>query len=432
EIDGETQDLLGESATGRKAAGATCNNQRDPNREVAKEEAGRVPRNDETGKKPSAPPVSEKEVGMPAGKTSGFRRGKVEQTVVGAEQGHPSSNSTVDMSILPQGADQNKEEDPEEIEGGCGEGQRNGDGIAPGTATLDGRPPKLAAVELSTKNPESSEHSGGFKAKGPAGRDSKGSSAALCVTWRGKRMTLPEPFLISLKESTLRPKRLELEEKAEKKGQRRERMSTGSKREGQPLTGNPLSSDEGSEPARGPASQGRSGDRRREATLDSESKLGRRTREGNAEPSTRRTDRYLEEKHAGASRRDTVGNEEERRVSHRAESKDSQRTGAPRVHDEHKASPMVQRGTPAPSRRPTRQAVFLSEPYFGPPIAACPRAWPVDSANTMASGTEGRHGHHDRRSHRAGRNACSSPSTSDDSQDKPWEGGPALEPKGNR
>lgn len=396
---------------------------------MVEEEACRIPRNDKTGKTPSAAPVSEKEESMP-GKTSGFRPGKVEQTAVEAEQGHPSSSVTEDTNMLPQGVNQKTEENPEEIEGGCGEGQRKGDGIAPGTATLDlpgendnlilqdtgspGRPPKPAAIEFSTKNPETSENSRGLVAKGPAGCDSKRRSAALCVSWRGKSVTLTKPVLISLKESTLGQTRRELEEKGEMKSRRRENMSTGSERDGQPLTDNPLSSDEESEPARGPASQGRSGDRRREGTVDTGSKLGPCTSEGNADPCTQRNGRYLEEKHAGASRRDNVESEEERGVSHRAESKDPQRSDGPRFHHEGKALPMVQRGTPTSSRRPARQAVFLSEPYFGPPIAACPRAWPAQSANTMASATDGRHGHDSRRSHRAGYSS----SASDDSQDK--------------
>ncbi|CAN0151178.1 unnamed protein product [Ectocarpus sp. 12 AP-2014] len=374
---------------------------------------------------------------MLAGTRSGSRSGKGEQTAVGAQQGHPSFSDTEDMKILPQGVDHNKEEDQKEMEGGCGEGQRNGDGIAPGTAPLElsggsdnrvlhdigkpDRPAKPAAVELSTATPEPSANSRGFMVKGSAGRDSKGSNAALCVTWRGKPMTLTEPVLISLKESTIAQTRVELEEKGEMKNQRRESMSTGSKRD---VTDNPWSSDEDSEPACGPASQGRSGDGRREATVDAGNKPGPCTREGAADPSAQHNGRYLEEKHAGSSRLDAMENEDE----HRAESKDSQLSGAPRTHHEGKSLPMVQRGTPTSSRRPTRQAVFLSEPYFGPPIAACPRAWPAESTNTMASATDGRHGHHARRSHRAGYSS----SASDGLQDTQWAGEPAMESKGNR
>ncbi|CAN0319414.1 unnamed protein product [Ectocarpus sp. 8 AP-2014] len=442
EIDGEG--LLGESDAGREAKGTRSNNQIrtasewfDSNQELAEEETTSVPGKDETEKNPSAAPVSDKEEGMPVGTRSGSRSGKDEQTAVGAEQGHPSSSDTEDMRILPQGVDQNKEEDQKEMEGGCGEGQRNGDGITPGTTSLElsgesdnrvlqdtgkpDRPAKPAAVEFSTATPEPSTNSRGYTVKGSAGRDSKGSSAALCVTWRGKPMTLTKPVLISLKESTIAQTRVDLEEKGEMKSQRRESMSTGSKRE---VTDNPWSSDEDSVPARGPASRGRSGDRRREATVDTGSKLGRCTREGKADPSTQRNGRYLEENHAGSSRLDTMENEEE----HRAESKDSHRSGAPRNHHEGKALPMVQRATPTSSRRPTRQAVFLSEPYFGPPIAACPRAWPAESTNTMASATDGRHGHHARRSHRA----CYSSSASDDLQDKQRAREPAMESKGNR
>ncbi|CAM9942811.1 unnamed protein product [Ectocarpus sp. 4 AP-2014] len=429
EIDGEG--LLGESDAGREAEGTTRNNQMrttserfDSIRELAEEETTRFPGNDET-ENPSAAPVSEMEENMPAGTRSGSRSGKGEQTAVGAEQVHPSSGDTEDMKILPQLVDQNKEEDQKEMEGGCGEEQRNGDGIAPGTAPLElsggsnnrvlqdtGKPDRLAkpaAVELSTATPEPSANSGGFVVKGSAGRDSKGSNAALCVTWRGKPMMLTEPVLISLKESTIAQTRVELEEKGEM-SQRRESMSTGSKRD---VTDNPWSSDEDSEPARGLVSQGRSGDRRREATVDTGGKLGPCTREGTADPSAQHNGRYLEEKHAGSSRLDSMENEEEPR----AESKDSQRSGAPR-HHERKALPMVQRGTPTSSRRPTRQAVFLSEPYLGPPIAACPRAWPAESTNTMASATDGRHGHHAGRSHRAGYSS----SASDDLKDKQWAG----------
>lgn len=437
--------MLGESDAGREAEGTTSSNQIgttaserfDSNRELAEEETTSVPRNDETENNPSAAPVSDKEEGMPADTRSGSRSGNGEQTAVGAEQGHASSSDTEDMKILPQGVDQNKEEGQKDMEGGCGEGQRNGDGITPGTAPLElsggsdnrvlqdtgkpDRPAKTAAVELSNATPEPSANSRGFMVKGSAGRDSKGNSAALCLTWRGKPMTLTEPVLISLKESAIAQTRVELEEKGEMKNQRRESMSTGSKRE---VTDNPWSSDEDSEPARGPASQGRSGDRRREATVDTGSRLGPCTREGKADPSTQRNGRYLEEKHAGSSRLDTMENEEE----HRAESKDSHRSGAPRTHHEGKALPMVQRATPTSSRRPTRQAVFLSEPYFGPPIAACPRAWPAEPTNTVASATDGRHGHHSRRSHRA----CYSSSASDDLQDKLWAGEPEMESKDNR
>ncbi|CAB1110177.1 unnamed protein product [Ectocarpus sp. CCAP 1310/34] len=442
EIDGEG--LLGESDAGREVEGTTNNNQMrtiserlDSKRELAQEETTRVPGNDEKESNPSAEPVSEKEDNMPVGTRSGSRSGKGKQTTVWAEQGHPSSSDTKGMKILPQGVDQNKEEDQKEIVGGCGEGQRNGDGIAPGTAPLElsggsdnrflqdtgkpDRPGKPAIVELSTATPAPSANSRGFMVKGSAGRDSKGSNAALCVTWRGKPMTLTEPVLISLKESTIPQARVELEEKGEMKNQRRESMSTGSKRD---VTDNPWSSYEDSEPARGPASQGRSGDRRREATVDTGSKLGPCAREGKADPSAQHNGRYLEEKHDGSSRLDAVENEEE----HRAESKDSQRSGAPRTHYEGKALPMVQRGTPTSSRRPTRQAVFSSEPYFGPPIAACPRAWPAESTKTMACATDGRPGHHARRSHRAGYSS----SASDDLQDKQWSGEPAMESNGNR
>ncbi|CAM9642793.1 unnamed protein product [Ectocarpus sp. 12 AP-2014] len=430
ESDGEG--LLGENDAEREVEGTTSYNQMrtigerfDSNRELAEEETTRVPGNDETESNPPAAPVSEKEENMPAGTRSGSRSGKGEQTAVGAEQGHPSSSDTEDMKILPQGVDQNKEEEQKEMKGGCGEGQRNGDGIAPGTAPLElsggrdnrvlqdtgtpDRPAKPAAVELSTATPAPSANSRGIVVKGSAGRDSKGSNAALCVTWRGKLMTLTEPVLISLKESTIAQTRVELEEEGEMKNKRRESMSTGSKRD---ATDNPWSSDEDSEPARGPASQGRSGDRKREATVDTGSKLGPCTREVTADPSAQHNGRYLEEKHAGSSRLDATENEEE----HRAESKGSQRSGAPRTHHEGKSLPMVQRGTPTSSRRPTRRAVFLSGPYLGPPIAACPRAWPAESANTMASATDGRHGHHARRSYRAGYSS----SASDDSHDKQW------------
>ncbi|CAM9836413.1 unnamed protein product, partial [Ectocarpus sp. 13 AM-2016] len=442
EIDGEG--LLGESDAGRESEATTSNNQMratkerfDSYRELVEEETTRVPGNDEAEDNPSAAPVSEKEENMPAGTRSGYRSGKGEQTTVGAEQGHPSSSDTEDMKILPQGVDQNKEEDQKEMEGGCREGQRNGDGIAPGTAPLElsggsdnrvlqdtGKPDrraKPAAVELSTANPEPSATSRGFMAKGSAGRDSKESNAALCVTWRGKPMTLTEPVLISLKESTIAQTRVELVEEGEMKNQRRESMSTGSKRD---VTDHPWSSDEDSEPARGPASQGRSGDRRREATVDAGSKPGPCTRAGAVDPSAQHNGRHLEEKQAGSSRLDAMDNEEE----HRAESKDSQRSGAPRTDHEGKALPMVQRGVPTSSRRPTREAVFLSEPYFGPPTVACPRAWPAESTNTMASATDGRHGHHARRSHLADYSS----SASDDLQDKQWAGEPAMESKGNR
>lgn len=213
------------------------------------------------------------------------------------------------------------------------------------------------------------------------------TGVATQVTWRGQPVALAGPIVITLRESGLRKLRFG----------RRIYHKPGTKALAGDSEYDLSSSDEGSDVRLAAArvtGQSKSTKHKAAQGRDRDGKRGGPTKSGSS-------------KRGSSAQRNSISSSPPFDVEAKEEEHHADRKNYSHCRQE-EALPLDRAGSSAPmpprrgqgpgsgARIPPRQAVFLPEPYVGPPVAACLRTWPAGT-RVMADPTEGCR----RRSHRA-------------------------------